>query len=49
MLARAVREQGRDEEALALTRAAEAAAAADDVDAQVQWRGDAGADPGPGR
>ena len=31
--------KGRDEEALELTRAAEAAAAADDVDAQVLWRG----------
>jgi ATP/maltotriose-dependent transcriptional regulator MalT len=38
LLARAVREQGRDDEALELTRAAESAAAADDVDAQVLWR-----------
>jgi len=38
LLARAVREQGRDEEALALTRTAEAIAAEDDVDAQVLWR-----------
>ena len=39
ILARAVRAQGRDDEALELTRAAEAAAADDDVDAQVLWRG----------
>ena len=39
ILAGTVRAQGRDEEALELTRAAEAAAAADDVEAQVQWRG----------
>jgi len=38
LLARAVRAQGRDQEALELTRAAEAAAADDDVDAQVLWR-----------
>ncbi len=38
LLARAVREQGRDDEALALTRTAEAIAAEDDVDAQVLWR-----------
>lgn len=38
MLARAVRDQGRDAEALELTRAAEKTAAADDVDAQVLWR-----------
>jgi class 3 adenylate cyclase/tetratricopeptide (TPR) repeat protein len=38
VLARVVRAQGRDDEALQLTRNAEAAAAADDVDAQVQWR-----------
>jgi ATP/maltotriose-dependent transcriptional regulator MalT len=38
VLARVVREQGRDEEALALSKAAERAASADDVDAQVQWR-----------
>lgn len=38
MLARAVREQGRYDEALELTRLAERNAAADDVDAQVLWR-----------
>ena len=38
LLARAVRAQGRDEEALALTQTAEAARADDDVDAQVLWR-----------
>jgi class 3 adenylate cyclase/tetratricopeptide (TPR) repeat protein len=38
MLSRIVRDQGRDEEALALTQAVEAAAAEDDVEAQVQWR-----------
>ena len=38
MLARAVREQGRDGEALELTETAEAAAACDDVEAQVLWR-----------
>ena len=38
ILARAVRDQGRDQEALELTRTAEAAATDDDVDAQVQWR-----------
>jgi len=38
LLARAVREQGRDEEALALSQEAEAAAAAHDLDAQVRWR-----------
>jgi len=38
MLSLIVRDQGRDEEALAMTRAVEAAAAMDDVDAQVQWR-----------
>ena len=38
ILARAVRAQGRDEEALELTQPAEAAAADDDVDAQVLWR-----------
>ena len=38
LLARVVREQGRDEEALALTVAAEKAAAEDDFDAQVLWR-----------
>ena len=36
--ARAVREQGRDDEALELTRLAERSAAADDIDAQVLWR-----------
>ena len=38
VLARAVLEQGRDEEALALTETAEKSAADDDVDAQVHWR-----------
>ena len=38
VLARIVREGGRDAEALALTVIAEQAAGADDVDAQVQWR-----------
>jgi class 3 adenylate cyclase/tetratricopeptide (TPR) repeat protein len=38
MLARAVREQGRDEEALEITRLAEKAAAPNDIDAQVLWR-----------
>ena len=38
VLARVVRAQGRDDEALQLTQDAEAAAAGDDVDAQVQWR-----------
>jgi len=38
VLARLVRAQGRDDEALQFTRDAEAAAASDDVDAQVQWR-----------
>src|SRR6185503_106120 len=38
VLARLVRALGRDDDALQLTRDAEAAAAADDVDAQVQWR-----------
>jgi class 3 adenylate cyclase/tetratricopeptide (TPR) repeat protein len=38
MLARAVREQGRDAEALALTQLAERSAADDDIDAQVLWR-----------
>src|SRR5262249_22376885 len=37
-LARIVREQGRDEEALALTLTAEKSAAEDDVDAQMLWR-----------
>jgi tetratricopeptide (TPR) repeat protein len=37
-LARAVREQGRYDEALELTRLAERNAAADDIDAQVLWR-----------
>jgi len=39
ILARAVRAQGRDDEALELTEAVESAAADDDVDAQVLWRG----------
>jgi tetratricopeptide (TPR) repeat protein len=38
VLARVMREQGRDDEALALSQEAELAAADDDVDAQVQWR-----------
>jgi ATP/maltotriose-dependent transcriptional regulator MalT len=38
VLARLVRSQGRDDEALQLTLDAEAAAAEDDVDAQIQWR-----------
>lgn len=38
MLARAVRDQGRDDEALELTRLAERNAASDDIDAQVLWR-----------
>ena len=38
MLARAVREQGRDAEARELTGLAERSAAADDIDAQVLWR-----------
>jgi len=38
ILARAVRDQGRYQEALELTRTAEAAAADDDVEAQVLWR-----------
>jgi tetratricopeptide (TPR) repeat protein len=37
-LGRLVRQQGRDDEALHLSQAAESAAAEDDVDAQVQWR-----------
>jgi tetratricopeptide (TPR) repeat protein len=37
-LARVVRDRGHDEEALALTRTAEAAASEDDWDAQVLWR-----------
>jgi tetratricopeptide (TPR) repeat protein len=38
LLARAVREQGRGAEALALTELAERSAADDDIDAQVLWR-----------
>jgi len=38
VLARIVREQGRHDEALTLTRTAESLAAEDDVDAQVRWR-----------
>jgi len=38
VLARAVREQGRDDEALEITRLAEKSAAPDDIDAQVVWR-----------
>ncbi len=37
-LARVVREQGRDDEALVLSTEAERRAAADDIDAQVLWR-----------
>jgi class 3 adenylate cyclase/tetratricopeptide (TPR) repeat protein len=38
VFARVQREQGLDDEALALSKTAEAAAAEDDIDAQVQWR-----------
>ena len=38
VLARAVREQGRDDEALEVTRLAEKSAAPNDIDAQVAWR-----------
>ena len=38
LLARIFREQGRNEEALTVTRKAEALAAEDDVDAQIRWR-----------
>ena len=38
LLARVVRDQGRDADALALTAVAERTAAEDDVDAQVLWR-----------
>jgi ATP/maltotriose-dependent transcriptional regulator MalT len=38
VLARAVREQGRDGEALEVTRLAEKSAAPNDIDAQVAWR-----------
>jgi tetratricopeptide (TPR) repeat protein len=38
VLARVVRQQGRDDEALRLSAEAESAAMDDDVDAQVQWR-----------
>jgi tetratricopeptide (TPR) repeat protein len=38
LLARAVRDQGRDAEALELTKTAEAMAADDDIDAQASWR-----------
>jgi tetratricopeptide (TPR) repeat protein len=38
LLARLVREHGRDDEALALTQTAESTAADDDVDSQVLWR-----------
>ncbi|MEO5844728.1 MAG: AAA family ATPase, partial [Caldimonas sp.] len=38
-LARAVLEQGRDEEALAMTATAEKSAADDDLEAQSEWRG----------
>jgi tetratricopeptide (TPR) repeat protein len=39
ILARALLEQGRDDEALAWTESAERSASEDDLDAQVQWRG----------
>jgi tetratricopeptide (TPR) repeat protein len=38
LLARLVRDQGRDQEALALTAMAEAASADDDLDSQALWR-----------
>ena len=38
VLSRVLREQGRDKDALALSNTAERAAAADDIDAQIQWR-----------
>jgi len=38
VLAWAVRDQGRDDEALELTKTAESTAASDDIDAQVMWR-----------
>ena len=38
LLSRIVREQQRDEEALSLSKVAEAATAADDIEAQVLWR-----------
>ncbi len=38
LLSRIVRDQGRDDEALVLSKMAEAAAAEDDVDAQILWR-----------
>ena len=38
LLSRVVRDQGRDDEALELSKAAEKAAAADDVEAQALWR-----------
>jgi tetratricopeptide (TPR) repeat protein len=38
LLSRVVRDQGRDEEALALSKTAEEASAADDVEAQALWR-----------
>ena len=49
MLARAVREQGRDAEALELTGLAERSAADDDIDAQVLWRAVRAPDPRPRR
>jgi tetratricopeptide (TPR) repeat protein len=39
VLARAVREQGRENEALEITRLAERTAAPNDIDAQALWRG----------
>jgi ATP/maltotriose-dependent transcriptional regulator MalT len=38
MMARVVRDQGRDDDALTLTRIAEAASADDDIESQVCWR-----------
>lgn len=38
LLSRVVRDQGRDEEALALSKTAEAASAADDLDSHALWR-----------
>ena len=38
LLSRIVRDQGRDQEALVLSRAAEAATAADDMESQALWR-----------
>jgi ATP/maltotriose-dependent transcriptional regulator MalT len=38
LLSRLVRDQGRDEEALELSKVAEAATASDDIDSQAMWR-----------